>query len=225
MNTQTSKPKIKFSIKPAKPAVNLGDCKSFSHLVQQFDDKPATLLQIGACDLISFDNLYQHIKKNKDCWNGIFVEPVPALFDELKQNLHFMTNKTVINKAITEKNQKYDIYIPAGKPAWLKGCPSLQLNDVITKFKYTAQPIDGITFDTMLKQYTPELKKIDILQIDTEGWDFIIIQQIIPMFKPKIIKIEQRHLKPADKTKLKKFLTQHNYEFKRIGLDYICQHK
>ena len=80
----------------------------------------------------------------------------------------------------------------------------------ITKFDYTALPIDGITFDTMIKQYTPELKHIDILQIDTEGWDFEIIQQIIPKFKPAIIKIEQRHLIGSDKTKLKKL----EYEIK-----------
>ena len=226
MNPANLKPAVKFmkkKIQTSKPAVQ--DCKSFSDLLTQFKHKPATLLQIGACDLISFDNLYQHIKENQQYWTGIFVEPVPALFNELTENLAFMKNKTLVNKAITEQNQQYDIYIPEGKPAWLKGCPSLKITDAISKFDYKTQPIAGITFDKMIKDYTPALRNIDILQIDTEGWDFIIIQQIIPMFKPAIIKIEQRHLKPADKTKLKQFLTQHNYEFKRIGVDYICQHK
>ena len=225
-SSKTSK-KIRFIIKkPAEPAkIDLSSIKSFNELLDQYHHKPAYVVQVGACDCISFDTMFSHLKTNPE-WAGVFIEPVPALFKMLVDNFnqHNITpNKIPINYAVAEQNQQYEMFIPTGKPKWLLGCPSMFNNDVVSKFTSTKQLVQGVHFDTIVRQQN--IQHIDILQIDTEGYDWIIIQQIIPAFKPSIIKIEQRHLKSADKTKLKKFLTQHNYDFKRIGVDYVCQHK
>ena len=231
MNQQTQsvpapEKSIKFKIKPAEITPWNPATKNFGQLLDKFNGRPATVLLVGACDLKSFDNdLYPHLVQNKH-WKGIFVEPVPALFESLVQNIEFLPNKLALNYAITESTQEYPIYIPSGKPKWLLGCPSLKMNPILEKFECEKKMIQGTNFDTLLTIIPDKFKRtIDILQIDTEGYDLIIIQQIIPRYLPKIIRVEQKHLIGADKTKLKKFLTLHNYDFKRVGLDYICQHK
>jgi len=183
------------------------------------NDNDVFFLEIGAFDGKSFDELYKYTHSNN--WTGIFVEPIPEYFQQLQLNFKNIENKLFENSAITEENREYKIKrINNKKNKWAKGCNTLTNNDHTVKYGYKEQTINGITFQTLVKKY--DIKKIDVLQIDTEGYDLIILKQIIPMFKPKFIKVEQRHLKHSDKVKMKQLLTNHGYKYKRIGLDYIC---
>ena len=183
------------------------------------NNKDIFFLEIGALDGKSFDGLYKYTHSNN--WTGIFVEPIPKYFQQLQLNFKNIENKLFENSAITEENREYKIkLINNKKNKWAKGSSTLTNNDNTIKYGYTEQTINGITFDTLVKKYN--IKKIDVLQIDTEGYDLIVLEQIIPRFKPKFIKVEQRHLKRSDKVKMKQLLTKHNYKYKRIGLDYIC---
>ena len=175
-------------------------------------------LEIGAFDGKSFDGLYQYTHSNN--WTGIFVEPIPKYFQQLQLNFQNIENKFFENSAITEDNREFKIKLINHKEKWAKGSSSLTTNDNTEKYGYTEQTINGITFDALVLKY--DIKKIDVLQIDTEGYDLIILEQIIPRFKPKFIKVEQRHLKMVDKIKMKLILTTYGYKFKRVGLDYIC---
>lgn len=175
-------------------------------------------LEIGAFDGKSFDGLYKYTHSNN--WTGIFVEPIPKYFQQLQLNFQNIENKFFENSAITEENREFKIKLIDHKDKWAKGSSSLATNDNTEKYGYTEQTVNGITFDTLVNKYN--IKKIDVLQIDTEGYDLIVLEQIIPRFKPKFIKVEQRHLKMADKIKMKLVLTTYGYTFKRVGLDYIC---
>jgi len=175
-------------------------------------------LEIGAFDGKSFDGLYEYTHSNN--WTGIFVEPIPKYFDQLKLNFQNIENKFFENSAITEEDRDFKIKLINHKDKWAKGSSSLTTNDNTVKYGYTEQTVTGITIDTLVNKYN--IKKIDVLQIDTEGYDLIVLEQIIPRFKPKFIKVEQRHLKMADKIKMKLVLTTYGYKFKRVGLDYIC---
>jgi len=175
-------------------------------------------LEIGAFDGKSFDGLYEYTHSNN--WTGIFVEPIPKYFDQLKLNFQNIENKFFENSAITEEDRDFKIKLINHKDKWAKGSSSLTTNDNTVKYGYTEQTVTGITIDTLVNKYN--IKKIDVLQIDTEGYDLIVLEQIIPRFKPKFIKVEQRHLKMSDKIKMKLVLTTYGYKFKRVGLDYIC---
>src|SRR5262245_37291248 len=43
-------------------------------------------VEIGAMDGISFDPLYKHVVSNG--WRGLLVEPLPDLFEQLKETYH-----------------------------------------------------------------------------------------------------------------------------------------
>lgn len=182
------------------------------------NDKDVFFLEIGAFDGKSFDGLYKYTHNNN--WTGIFVEPVPEYFQQLQSNFKNIENKYFENSAITEENRQYKIKLIDNENKWAKGSSSLTNNDNTVKYGYKEQSINGITFQTLVEKY--DIKKIDVLQIDTEGYDLIVLEQIIPRFKPRFIKVEQRHLKHDHKVKMKQLLETHGYKYKRVGLDYIC---
>lgn len=175
-------------------------------------------LEIGAFDGKSFDGLYKYTHNNN--WTGIFVEPINEYFQQLQLNFQNIEKKVFENSAITDENKQYEIKRLKLDKKWAKGSSSLVDNDNNNKHSYFTETINGITFDTLVDKY--KIERIDVLQIDTEGYDYRILKQIIPKFLPKYIKVEQRHLSYMDKKKIKNLLTECNYEFNREGLDYIC---
>jgi len=182
------------------------------------NDKSIFFLEIGAFNGKDFDGLYKYTHSNN--WTGLFVEPINEYFQQLQLNFQNIENKLFENSAITEEDKDYKIKRINSDKHWAKGSSSLITNDTTNKYGYIEESINGITFDTLVKKY--EIKKIDVLQIDTEGYDLIILEQIIPRFLPKYIKVEQRHLKHSDKTKMKKLITKCGYKYERVGIDYIC---
>lgn len=58
------------------------------------------------------------------------------------------------------------------------------------------ETVQCITFDTLVQRN--RVKRIDLLQIDTEGFDFEIIKMInFDRIKPRILQFEHRHLTKA----------------------------
>ena len=185
------------------------------------DDKSIFFLEIGAYNGKDYDRLYKYTHNNS--WTGIFVEPINEYFQQLQFNFQNIENKFFENSAITEEDRDYKIKRINSDKRWAKGSSSLTTNRNTDKYEYIEESIKGITFDTLVKKY--EIKKIDVLQIDTEGYDLIILEQIIPRFLPKYIKVEHRHLKYGDKTKMKKLLGNYGYKYETVYLDYICIHQ
>ena len=178
-------------------------------------------LEIGAFDGKSFDGLYKYTRRNN--WTGIFVEPILQYFNLLQLNFENIENKFFENSAITEENGSYEIRRIISNKKWAKGASSLVNNSINKRFPYFLDNVNGITFDTLVKKY--DIKKIDVLQIDTEGSDLKILEQILPKFKPKFVSIEQRHLKYPDKMKVKKILKGLGYHIKNCkdgGHNYLC---
>ena len=185
------------------------------------NDKSIFFLEIGAYNGKDFDGLYRYTHNNN--WTGIFVEPIPEYFQQLKLNFQNIENKFFENSAITEEDGNYDIMRIVGDNKWTKGSSSLLPNKINKKYKYYKELIKGISFNSLVKKYN--IKKIDVLQIDTEGYDLIILKQIIPTFKPKFISIEQYNLSYPDKMEVKKILKKEGYYIKNCkdgGHNYLC---
>ena len=191
------------------------------YLKQFKNDKTIFFLEIGAYDGKSFDGLYKYTHSNN--WTGIFVEPIKEYYDKLKLNFQNIENKFYENSAITDENKQYDIKRIIGDKKWMAGSSSILDNSITKKHPYYLEKINGITFDFLVDKYL--ITKIDILQIDTEGYDLKILKQIIPRFKPKFISIEQRHLIYPDKMEVKKILRNNGYFIKNCkdgGHNYLC---
>ncbi|MGB0840154.1 MAG: FkbM family methyltransferase, partial [Chitinophagales bacterium] len=86
---------------------------------------------------------------------------------------------------------------------------------------FTTEPVDCTTIsDLLVKHQFPQL---DLLQIDTEGYDFEIIKTVdFTQFKPKIISFEHQHLSPKDTIACQTLLDKQGYTILKKGRDSIA---
>ena len=157
-------------------------------------------IQIGANDGKSFDPIYEFVINNHKNVRGILLEPLEDYFMELKRNYKGYSNVTILNLAVHNSNKEMIIHRVDPKkierneqPEWTKGIASFNGNhhelsgtpkEVIIK-----QNVKCISLEDLLR--THQVAKIDLLQIDTEGYDSEIILNIdFKAIKPKVIHFE-----------------------------------
>lgn len=169
--------------------------------------------QVGAMDGIKFDGLHKYIKKYS--WSGILFEPVNDMFLKLKDNYKNHKNKLIFeNLAISNKNGEDLINrVPLDKipNKYYLGMSTLSNNYKHLKEKnsdgtplFIKEKIKISKFKPIVDKY--DITKIDILQIDTEGYDLIVFNEIFSLFKPSFICIEHHHLTNNDRKILEESL-------------------
>lgn len=212
-------------------SLNSGDFIKF--LINQ--KKINNIIQIGANDGKSDDFLRSSI--NIDT-NLLLVEPIKSAFDQLEKNYSSYKNVKFINKAIDvvtgKKNifsvnpKYYDFYEKKYKSkdvSWLTVLASfdkehLEYHGVKTNHIQSTE-IDCINFKELIEQY--DFQKLDLLVVDTEGYDDVLITNFIQNtdIRPFII-LEWIHIKKNKAEELIELLKSNNYKFLKLNKDLIC---
>ncbi len=194
-------------------------------------------MNIGAMDGFRHDLIRRHILRLG--WRGVFVEPLPDMFAKLKKNFHSVRRRIRFeNSAIHNTKQQKTMYrIPAhlagknGIPGWVDGISSMFTNrnaiggnngllwnkkldpSLYDTFKdqIVEEKVQCITFNDLIEKH--KIRKIDILQIDTEGCDWIIFKQIdLEKFRPIYICIEICNLPQNEYNEIIKKLEKYEYK-------------
>ncbi len=178
-------------------------------------------VQIGANDGMKFDPTYLYVHKYK--WRGILVEPVSYVFDKLKENYKDSDGLIFENVAIGDKEGYKNFYLlkksdKENLPLWYDEIGSFDKRHIL-KHAHRIQDIEKhmitekvavVTLQALLKKH--KVTKIDILQIDTEGYDYHVLKQIpFDKIKPSIIIFEDRHLTEKQKYLCQKLLADNGY--------------
>lgn len=204
----------------------------YDQVLSELQDDNISFVVIGALDGISHDKLFPHAFKNKH-WSGLLVEPVKSYFEELKTNYEHRTNLIFENVAITKTPGTQTLYtvdreaIAKGEvPFWCNGISTFNPNgptisrDKI-KDRVVPQEVQCCKFKDLVEKH--KLTNIDVLQIDAEGCDVAIFNQIwVCGFRPEIIYIELVHLNEIDKNYLQNLLKNNNYEITICGEDLLA---
>ncbi len=152
-------------------------------------------IQIGANDGKKWDPIFRMVNSLK--LNGIALEPVKDIFDALKRNYRNNPQVKLINKAIHAKDAEAIIYrvnpVLEDVPNWTEGTGSFFIKhhelSGFSKSQIIEEKVTCIHFNDLLKQ--EGVSKLDLLQIDTEGYDFEIIYSIdFSIVKPSILSFE-----------------------------------
>lgn len=181
-------------------------------------------VQIGANDGRIYDPIYPYVTRYN--WRGILVEPVEYYFNKLKKNYEKNTRLIFENMAISTKDEIRDLYrIKEGieyLPKWCGGLGTFNL-DVLLTHKWAIPNLEDyivttkvncISFESLLAKH--EVARIDLLLIDTEGYDYEIIKQIdFTKIRPRIIAYEHKHLNKIDRKHCECLLKDHNYTLTR----------
>lgn len=188
------------------------------------------LVQIGANDGLANDPIRPLVKEFH--MKGLMVEPMPDFFSRLTMNYADEPQLGFENCAIgTEDGEvslfrfKPDTPLPNNfyhgmarfdKDYMLTRSGTMGLNDAIEEIK-----VPALTFETLVRKH--DIKKIDFLQIDTEGFDFEIIKMAFSLdVLPEIINYEWTELSAEDRITCKMMLADKGYSFVDIGPDVLC---
>ena len=208
--------------------------KVFENLSKSFNR--INFLQIGSNDGVSGDPLNFFI--NNYDWQGVLVEPIPFLFQELKRNYEHKKDKLVfLNVAVgVEDKEEMIMYVFDEKfrgqiPDWCYQLGTFfkrviynhhipNVDDYIVEKKVPLRTIKTI-IETTLKG-----KNIHLLHIDTEGYDFEVLKIIdFSKLMPKVILVEYIHLNVTNRKQMISLLKINGYVLYRCNQDYIAIQK
>jgi len=200
--------------------------KFLSHAIDKLPVNTNFLI-IGAMDGVRHDDITPHVRQHKE-WSGLLVEPVKDQFERLKQNFAGYTNLQFENSAITNEAGTMEIkripiqYIGKEVPEWADGISTFKEGLLIDQYEkfMVKEPVNCITFKDLKDKYN--INKIDLLQVDCEGYDYDIFKQIwSEEFRPAIVKIEVVNISKEDLDELTNTLSYSGYEVRHIGDDII----
>lgn len=189
-------------------------------------------IQIGSNDGKTGDPIYDYIIRYR--WKGILIEPVKYLFQKLKKTYKGMKDLEFENVAIDKKTGYRWFYRvkrnnnPAN-PIWYDQLGSF--NPIVVKKHRSLIPdfdkyfirekIPCLSFADLLAKH--KVKKVNILHIDTEGYDYEIIK-LIPWgsIRVEAILYEQKHLSLHDAQACKRLLERNGYSFWQTEADVFA---
>lgn len=206
----------------------------FDHIMDRYftrnNPKDFFFIQIGAHNGIANDPIRKYVFKYG--LKGILLEPQKEIFMILVKNYKEQPQLIFENVAISDKNETRSLYKIKSNaqnlPKWADQLASfskqtvLNHGDVIPDIDslIEVENVKCISFDTLLEQY--KIFKIDLLQIDAEGYDYDIIKTIdFAKVKPHIIHFEHKHLNALDTGNCVKFLMKQGYQVIFFGSDAI----
>jgi FkbM family methyltransferase len=199
---------------------------AFNALSKQKDK--VFFIQIGAADGIRADPIHPFVKRYG--WHGILVEPLADLFQLLKNTYRDHKGLMFENVAITDKEETrlisripLDMVGQGDIPPWAFGASTLVPNKTlypslvrngemggILSSAVTEEPVQCISLSTLINRH--RISRLDVLQIDTEGYDAQILKQLdFSLIKPTLINMEWQWLSPTEQNEITEILKQNGY--------------
>jgi FkbM family methyltransferase len=196
-------------------------------------------VEIGAMDGVSFDPLYEYVVANH--WRGLLVEPLHDMFDQLRKAYQNQKGLIFENVAIAEAPGTKKIYrvsldsVEQGLvPYWAKGISSFfdDRNEIggmgvsnelfkTIQSHVTSEIVRCETLHNLL--YKHDIRKIDVLQIDVEGYDYEILKQLdFGRFRPRIIRMEWSVLTRDERQQTLELFKVHGYRTRILSEDIIA---
>ena len=194
-----------------------------------------SIVQIGSNDGELGDPLCNLIRKNTS-WHALFVEPVPYLYERLKNNYGTHPRFSFENVAVNDGTEQtfYSVKEEAKThishlPDWYDQLGSFYKGNILKHLDGVLEPflegtlVSGMTLETLFNKNN--IKEITLLHIDTEGYDWKILSQLnLELFYPKVILFEYKHLPKTEKKESITFLKS-KYSIFELGGDLLCLNK
>jgi FkbM family methyltransferase len=182
-------------------------------------------LQIGAHNGLDKDPIAPLVRRHH--WSGLLVEPQKHVFAKLIENYAGEKQLLFENSAIAEKDGTFTLYAfdvgaeDSASMATSSRRHYLTLNSEGWHGKVKALEVPALSLRSLLDKHA--VKRVDILQIDTEGYDYNIIKMIdFTRIKPQIIHFESNYLNRAQKTDCLRLLNEQGYSCLTLGIDSIA---
>jgi len=203
------------------------------HLDQISTKEDFYVVQIGANDGITHDPIHKFIKRND--WSGVLLEPQRDVFEQSLYPLYEDTpNVKPICAALGHEDGEFPIYrIGFSTARWATGLTSFDrsvlekafLNGHVSRQAAKVgevmpddrdkwiieEPVVVVSVASLQQEYG--FQKIDLLQIDTEGFDFEIIKMFdFGTLRPGAISYEHAHFSAEVRDECEEHLRSSGYK-------------
>jgi len=195
------------------------------------------VIQVGANDGFNNDPIHRFILR--DNWQGVLIEPQKTTYTKYLKRIYRNSNRiTTINAAMGYKNGELPLYkISFSNGRWATGLATFNkagLEKMVadgfidkraqkygikvpnSKEDYiTSEKVQVLSPTTLREKYN--LGDLDLLMVDTEGFDFEIIKMFFSAdFKPSLVIFEHFHLSQTELAECNTLLSSHGYFYKII---------
>jgi FkbM family methyltransferase len=201
-------------------------------------------VQVGGYDGVSFDPLRPHVVERN--LRGVIIEPIPGYFEKLQALYAGSDRVRPINCAIAEADGERTIWrfkpeaVESGiLPPHFGGISSFLMEDLLAETGVLGRsspnaettlalrhlvepvPVQARTLNSLLDELA--IRQVDILQIDTEGYDYRVLQLFdFARFRPSVVHYEHQHLNGEDRAAAEGLLESHGYRIHREVYDTLA---
>lgn len=188
-----------------------------------FSNDLPVLLQIGAADGVRNDPLRRYIESGR--FRCVLVEPIPCLYQRLVRNCAALSHVVCVNAAVLDTDGEVAIYTlrddenyPVDGPynndrRQLSSLSRQSLGDRGFRPREIEEiKVRGVTVPTLLREQN--LRTVDLLQVDTEGFDAHIVMMALGAgLVPGMINFEHELIPEEERAPLFQELSRHDYEW------------
>lgn len=190
-------------------------------------------------DGVSFDPVHPLVSELG--WSGLLVEPLPDLFEKLRRNYADHPGLVFENCAVADRTGTVDLFrIPAevverGElPDWANGISSMFTDRsvlggrrgspehiAVIERERISVPVQSMTLADLLAAH--RIDHIDLLQIDTEGADWMVLRQVpFETLRPAVIHMEHYNLPEDERHAAIDLLLQWQYAVRADHKDLLA---
>ena len=160
-----------------------------------------SFVQVGAHNGSLCDPIQPYIQQYD--WHGVLIEPQPGPCSQLKERYEGCPGIVVENVAISDRDGSGTLFSVTGAdlPDWCDALASFDREHLVRHKEHvpnieqyiTEIEIETATFESVFLRN--QIEHVDLLQIDTEGFDAEILR-LFPFetYRPAIVNFERIHL-------------------------------
>lgn len=218
-------------------------------LIDSLEGESLNIVAVGANDGKNNDPLYNYLENTTRKNTVVLIEPQQQLIPYLEVNFQFHPDKHIVNAAVGPEGtmtlygvkEEYwgQLNVPYAKErnwptyraptgvtstskvhveSWLKKhLPAIDHESAIIEFMVSSFRLESILKIAAMRG------EVDVLQIDTEGFDDqVIYASDISVYRPKIIFFELAHLDNIRKKALLSYLSMSGYMISKMSEDAIA---
>lgn len=179
----------------------------------------SSFVQIGANDGVSDDPLRDHIVQGG--WHGLLVEPLPAVFERLVANYAGVPGLRFANVAVTENEGTVRLFVETdGRSVLASLVPE---RNALSRTRGPVQAIEVPARRLMGLIGEHEIERLDLLQIDTEGYDYHVLRQLdFGQRRPKVVHMEFYCLPIDERLATFELLREHGFAYRFLERDLLA---
>jgi FkbM family methyltransferase len=181
-------------------------------------------VQIGAHNGVHDDPIREFVVRYH--LSGLLVEPQPLVFPELKKNYAGEPQLVFENAAISDKDGEAKMYHVKGKNGEPVSFLTTFRREVLeyqigSRAQIEETKVSTRTFQTLFERHA--IRRVDLLQIDAEGFDCEILKLFdFSAYSPMIVRFEHIHLNRRELAEAVTLLASLGYQLHRQTIDIVA---